>query len=279
VDLSDHEVNLKILMNDLLEKRIIQSLEERDSILKSIDKEVVRSVLNNNNFQSLCINVDRYESENNDWTEFIATVTHLTNIGILHPKIYKIPRSREDWLAWKENQKGIPRPALAVVLSHVKMHLYSISLDAKCFDPTQFPNLILDYFPKDLQLRFKDSIFQHALHFEIATTVAINFLVNFMGIQIYEILPKEKEAITSRLLEIYKYLESIGMPKIWTELANVRDKENEFNLVKFISLIREQIRGKFTQKIDLSGSWQSEWSNQLSKDAQNLLTRFIEMTQ
>ncbi|MCG9874934.1 MAG: NAD-glutamate dehydrogenase [Leptospiraceae bacterium] len=279
VDLSDHEVNLKILMNDLLENKIIQSLEERDAILKSIDKEVVASVLNNNNFQSLCINLDRYESENNDWTGFMNSVSHLTNEGILQPKIYKIPRSREDWLAWKENQKGIPRPALAVVLSHVKMHLYSISLDAKCFDPTHFPNLILDYFPKELQLRFKDSIFKHALHFEIATTVAINFLVNFMGIQIYEILPKEKEAIPSKLLEIYKYLESLGMPKIWTELANVRDKENEFNLVKFISMIREQIRGKFTQKIDLSGSWKSEWSNQLGEDTQILVSQLIESTQ
>jgi len=278
VDLSDHEVNLKILMNDLLETGKIKSLEQRDVILKSIDQEVIRSVLNNNEFQSLCINVDRYESENIGWDGFIRSVIRLSQENILQPKIYKIPSKQEDWQEWKDRTKGIPRPALAVILSHVKMHLYSLSLDAKIFDPIHFPDLIMEYFPRELQLKFEDSIFNHALHFEISTTVGINFLANLLGIQIYEVLPKENSQLPSRLLEIYQYLHSIGMPKIFMELANVRDKENESNLVKFISNTRESIRGKYNQSIDLKGSWKETWSNHLSENTKTLVNKLIDST-
>ena len=62
------------------------------------------------------------------------------------------------------------------------------------------------------------------------------------------------------------------------ELANVRDKENESNLVKFISNTRESIRGKYNQSIDLKGSWKETWSNHLSENTKTLVNKLIDST-
>ena len=57
VDTSDHEVNLKILMQHLLESERVASVAERDRLLTGMTEEVCTRVLRNNYSQSLCLSL------------------------------------------------------------------------------------------------------------------------------------------------------------------------------------------------------------------------------
>jgi glutamate dehydrogenase len=260
VDLSDHEVNLKILLLDAMHRKMISNLDERDALLKKMDKEIIQSVIWNNDCQSLCINIDSFESENIGWNSFIKTVSRLTKNLILSPKQFKIPLNNEEWNLLKEKNKAIPRPILAVLLSHTKMHLYEICLKAHIFNKDKFPNLVLGYFPNEIQNHFKDSIFTHPLHNEISTTRGINTIVNILGVGIYEILGDD-DVIHENIAKIYMYFEEFGINEAFSEIASIHSKELELKIIKLGSNLREIFLKNWSTSISLSKDWKKDWKS------------------
>lgn len=237
VDLSDHEVNIKIFFNELIEKGQIASLEERDKFLMKIDREVVDSVLINNQLQSLAINVDRFELE----------------------------------------KKGnpTPRPILAVQLAELKMKLYELCLDAGVFTPEDWERLYLGYFPPTLRNQFQKELFHHPLGKEITTTRAVNFLVNLMGVSLNEILPEDKpiaiEFITGLMRELYKY----NMDEILDQFSLIRDKEKEKDVMETIVYIRESIREKYRPKKHFNSTWIEFWKGKIPEENIKSLESFF----
>jgi glutamate dehydrogenase len=257
VDLSDHEVNLKIFFTHLKEVGKISNDEERDIYLKEIVGEVCKNVLIDNALQSLAVDTDYAESIAKGWNPFINGSQGLISKKILHPGTEKIPSTILDWEEWKAQTKGIPKPVLCVLLSYAKMELYNESIRENCFHVEDFPELFYDYFPSALVNKYRDELKEHPLKIEILNTQIINFYINLMGFTGILILGDGNSKDRMKYLkEILEYLYSLRVDLLLKEIADLRDKSIEKENVRLCTEIRERVRAKWglSRKISLAGS-------------------------
>ncbi|RMD85036.1 MAG: hypothetical protein D6808_05985, partial [Candidatus Dadabacteria bacterium] len=179
VDLSDHEVNFKILFSRLQEKGKL-SLEERNKILKEVAGDACRDVLQNNARQALLLtNSARRSAKRIDY--FKSLIHELHKAGYLNRNMDKLPDA-ETLRALAQKKQGLLRPELAIVCSAVKMYLkdclYSSPL---ILEEDILKEYLLDYFPEPVRSRWEDEILEHPLKREIIATRIVNSIVDTMG--------------------------------------------------------------------------------------------------
>jgi glutamate dehydrogenase len=179
VDLSDREVNLKILMTLLQHKGLIADREERDRWLAEVKDDVCRSVLANNYWQSLCLSLDHrrclYDAE-----PFLEAADRLINAGLLDPAVESFP-SRKDIAT--RSQQVLTRPELAVLMAHAKLALKRALFDnAEFLSASWTGDCLAGYFPAAVRERFAEALAEHSLAKEITVTVVCNTLIDQAGV-------------------------------------------------------------------------------------------------
>jgi glutamate dehydrogenase len=180
VDLSDHEVNIKILLDLLVKKRMLSGREERSRILAEMTEEVAQLVLSDNASQALALTLDgRRSAERYD--EFVAFVDELVAAGVLS-RADDTVASRDELSASPERARGLPRPLLAVLLGHTKMHAFQRVMETDFADCPAAGPFLEGYFPARLRERFAEHLSEHALRREIVATAAVNHVVNQAGV-------------------------------------------------------------------------------------------------
>ncbi len=179
VNTSDHEVNLKIILNSLKEKNIINE-EERTKTLKNLTDTVLNSVYWDNYLQSLSISLDEIRSSK-DLEIFIKTVEVLEkNIKIFKRKDFDIPKSK-DFETILTNQNSIVRPILGILLSYSKIFIKQILLNSQFLETNFAKHYLYKYFPKSFGALYGAEIEEHPLKKEIIATVISNKIINFTG--------------------------------------------------------------------------------------------------
>ncbi|MGX2039259.1 NAD-glutamate dehydrogenase domain-containing protein [Methylocaldum sp. MU1018] len=179
VDLSDHEVNLKILMALLGHKGLIADREERDRWLAEMTDDVCRSVLANNYWQSLCLSLDHTRCLQ-DEEPFLEAAGRLINAGLLDPEIESFP-SRQEIAA--RTQQTLTRPELAVLMAYAKLALKQALFDNPEFLSASWTgDCLAGYFPATVREHFAEALGEHSLAQEITATVVCNTLVNQAGV-------------------------------------------------------------------------------------------------
>jgi glutamate dehydrogenase len=178
VDMSDHEVNLKILMNLLVKKGAVKSREERNRILMEMTEEVAELVLADNENQARAITLDGLRSKAR-FDEFAALIEDMVGAGVLNRVDDAIP-TREELSAWRD--RGLPRPLLAVLLGHTKMWAFEMLMETTFPESDAGQPFLEAYFPKRIRESFREHLKDHALRREIVATAAVNHLVNEAGI-------------------------------------------------------------------------------------------------
>jgi glutamate dehydrogenase len=180
VDTSDHEVNIKILLDMLVKKGLVRGREERNRILAEMTDDVAALVLADNAGQALALSLDGSRSARR-YEEFAALVDDMAGAGLLNRVDESVP-SREELLASPHRDRGLPRPLLCVLLGYSKMSAFQLLLE------TDFPGgpagrpFLEGYFPRLLRERFAGHFQDHVLRREIVATGAVNYLVNRGGI-------------------------------------------------------------------------------------------------
>jgi glutamate dehydrogenase len=180
VDMSDHEVNIKILMDMLVKKHVIPSREERNRILREMTEEVAALVLADNESQARALTLDGLRSAGR-YEEFVAFIEDMLGAGALNRTDDAIP-TRDELLQSPERGRGLPGPLLALLLGHTKMWAYEMVLESEFPDGPAGRPFLDEYFPKRLRDGFADHFDQHFLKREIIATAAVNHLVNQAGI-------------------------------------------------------------------------------------------------
>jgi glutamate dehydrogenase len=184
VDMSDHEVNIKILLDPLVKKGVIKSRQERNQILAEMTEEVAELVLDDNRNQARALTLDALRSAAR-YEEFVAYVEDLVGAGVLDRADDAIP-TREELLASPNRQRGLPRPLLAVLLGHTKMYAFEMLLETP-FPESDDGRPFLDaYFPRRLRESFSPYFVEHTLRREIVATAAVNYVVNNAGVTFLE---------------------------------------------------------------------------------------------
>jgi glutamate dehydrogenase len=179
VDMSDHEVNLKILLNRVVEDGDL-TLDGRNQLLGSMTDRVSELVLRNNVGQSLAVSLDERRSKA-ALDDFAALVAQLERDRRLDRAAEGIPQP-DQMADVAAAGAGLTRPTLSVLLAHSKLYAKAELLASTVPDDAATEPYLVGYFPAAaVQSAGLDRLRGHRLRREIVTTELVNDLVNLMG--------------------------------------------------------------------------------------------------
>ncbi|MPY90886.1 MAG: hypothetical protein GEU99_23600 [Luteitalea sp.] len=201
VDMSDHEVNIKILLDLLVRSGVIGSRDERHRMLEEMTDEVSELVLADNRHQAVAITLDGLRSAQR-YEEFLDAIDHLVNLGVLNRENEDLP-SRKELLASSARDRGLPRPIRAVLLGYTKIWAFTEILEASWIDTDAGLPLLEVYFPRRLRESFREYFPRHPLKREIVATVAANHVVNHVGVAFLPRVATTTGADVSQIVAAY----------------------------------------------------------------------------
>ncbi|MGV9321237.1 NAD-glutamate dehydrogenase [Streptomyces sp. NPDC003660] len=178
VDTSDHEVNIKILLNSVVADGDM-TVKQRNKLLAEMTDEVGALVLRNNYAQNTALANALAQSK--DMLHAQARfIRHLVREGHLNRALEFLPTDRQ--IRERLNQgQGLTSPETAVLLAYTKITVAEELLHTSLPDDAYLRGLLHAYFPSALRERFAEAVDSHPLRREITTTVLVNDTVNTGG--------------------------------------------------------------------------------------------------
>lgn len=179
VDCSDHEVNMKILLNAQVRDGAL-SMDQRNRLLREMTPEVAQLVLKNNYRQAMALSIaDAGGMAGLDECERL--IRRLESDGRLDRALEFLPDD-EALQERREHGSGLSRPELAVLISYAKLELeQSLQASPRVLDD-RFLDALFSAFPASMRETFPDAIHHHPLRADITATQLANDLINRMGI-------------------------------------------------------------------------------------------------
>jgi glutamate dehydrogenase len=178
VDLSDHEVNLKICLRAAVEDGLLTT-EARNALLVAITDEVAARVLAHNRAQSRLLSLDQVRSRR--WLpDFRELLGELERSAGLDRVLEALPDG-DGLRARRGTFLGLSRPELAVVTAYTKIALQRSVLASSLPDDPLLEPYLLAYFPAAITERYSAAVRTHPLRREIVTTGVVNALVDTLG--------------------------------------------------------------------------------------------------
>ena len=131
VDCSDHEVNLKILFNQLIQHKAL-SRNERDEMLVEMEDSVAEHVLNDTKQQTFLISVMEKKSISNTsaYEQLIDDMSKNADMPL--SRTVEFLPDQEELASRHGRGLSYTRPELAIVTSYAKIQLYQQLL--KCLE-------------------------------------------------------------------------------------------------------------------------------------------------
>ncbi|MGW4110028.1 NAD-glutamate dehydrogenase [Actinosynnema sp. NPDC004786] len=216
VDCSDHEVNIKILLDELVrDGRLDQG--QRNELLGQMTDEVGELVLADNYAQNAVLGVSRAHAAPM-LSVHARLVADLEQRGVLDRTLEALP-SPAEFKALEKAGQGLTSPELATLLAHVKLALKEEVLASDLPTIDVLARRLPDYFPSELRERFADAIGSHPLSREIITTVLVNEVVDGAGVSYAYRLAEEISASATDAVRAYTVVTAIyDLPSIWREI-------------------------------------------------------------
>ncbi|HUO03805.1 MAG TPA: NAD-glutamate dehydrogenase domain-containing protein, partial [Candidatus Binataceae bacterium] len=192
VDMSDHEVNLKILLEPALTRNAM-SIDERNAILAACGDEIAAQVIADNHDQALSLSLEQIRSRSR-LSIFRDHAQAIEARGLTHQGEALLP-SREALHERHARYPGLTRPELAIVTAYTKIDLAKrLANSPLAGDPYLAARFLKPYFPSDLSKRFSSDVEQHRLRRELIATGAVNELVDLAGSTFIERLVRDHGA-------------------------------------------------------------------------------------
>jgi glutamate dehydrogenase len=179
VDCSDHEVNIKILIDSLVTAGKVRASDRTDLLLSMTD-EVGRLVLKDNEDQNDLAGTSRANAASL-LPVHARMIKDFVKDRRLNRELEALP-SEKEIRRRTEAGIGLTSPELATLMAHVKLALKSELLTTDLPDQEVFASRLPSYFPSNLRERFSSDIRSHQLRREIVTTMLVNDLVDTAGI-------------------------------------------------------------------------------------------------
>ena len=231
VDMSDHEVNLKILFRGL-ERSGQLNRKQRDEMLVRMAHEVSDAVQGNNHHHSLMVSLDIARSADN-LDDFRVLLNDLDSSGRVDRSRHALPEEGE-LLRRIHRKQGLLRPELCRLGPFVKMEVYEALLSDPGFDQAYVNRWLHQYFPQIVREEFTNEIDQHQLRNEISATVITNTLVDAMGVTHFSRMGRLTGA---SVLEIaFASLLAADLLQAWDVKEGLRDLPDVRASVEYVKL-------------------------------------------
>ncbi|RMH36060.1 MAG: NAD-glutamate dehydrogenase [Gammaproteobacteria bacterium] len=222
VDCSDHEVNIKILLNKVVADGDL-TMKQRNKLLADMTDDVAQAVLFDCYLQTQSISIMESRRHKNV-KELMRFMHHLERQGKLDRALEFLPTD-EELVERMANKKGFTRAELCVLLAYGKMMLKEELNQPEITETPYFEGILSRYFPKKLRTKFAKQIRAHRLRGPIIATVLANDLVNYMGCNFAYRMHDETGASYTDIAICFSLAREIfGMDALWREIEALDNK-------------------------------------------------------
>ena len=216
VDTSDHEVNIKILLDEVVRDGEMTTAG-RDELLVAMTAEVGRLVLAHNYQQNRALAAARAQAPQMLHVH-ARYIRMLEREGRIRRRLDVLPADK-DIVERRSSSAGLTLPEFSVLLAHTKISAGQEVLASQVPDDPYLRRVLSSYFPAELRGRFTDRMRAHRLHREIITTAVINDMVDRSGITFAFRLNEETGASVPHITEAWLVARAVfDMAGFWRQL-------------------------------------------------------------
>ena len=201
VDCSDHEVNLKILLDRAVANGEID-YEGRNALLKAVTEDVTAHVLHDSYRQARILSREVGTAAARLYA-YEDLMTALEEEGILDRDVDALPTAA-DLAQRRRSGQGLQRPELAVLLAHAKRSLTEALLESDLVDDPWFERDLRGYFPPAVLERFGHRLGEHRLRRDLVATLVANEVVDALGPSFVSRLATELGATQADVVRAYR---------------------------------------------------------------------------
>jgi len=179
VDTSDHEVNIKILLGEVVRQGQLTT-EQRNELLASMTDDVAEHVLRDNYEQNVLLGNAR--AQEHSMVPVHERLIHwLEGRGDLDRALEFLPTDAE--LEKRAHDGlGLKSPEFSVLVAYAKLALKEDILASSIPDDPYFERTLAEYFPPQIREQYASELPGHPLRREIVTNAVVNSMVNRGGI-------------------------------------------------------------------------------------------------
>lgn len=245
VDCSDHEVNIKILLDSAVNAGDIPE-SDRAELLRAMTDEVAKAVLANNYEQNFALGTTAGHTPSMTQV-YLRAMNFMESKGRLYRDLDTMP-SDEEVLRRLDGGNSLTRPEICVLLAHMKSSLSQQILASTIPDEAWAQQELKEYFPDQLLERARRHLQNHPLKREIIATSLANRILNHSGITFVFRLCEETGA--SEADAVRAYFISAGIWKQPAFFSYIRGLDG-----KVQATVQERMDRMMRRLLDRSSRW------------------------
>ncbi len=216
VDTSDHEVNIKILLDATVRAGDLTD-KQRNQLLASMTDDVAAHVLRDNYEQNVLLGNARVQSHSM-LPVHQRFIRELERRGDLDRDLEFLPRDADIETRHAAGQ-GLTSPEFSVLVAYSKMTLKHELLDSGLPDEPYFRSVSRRYFPPPIIEQYGDRIDAHPLRREIITTGVVNDMINRAGITFVYRAAEETGGTSVEVARVFSVVREVfELPSFWARV-------------------------------------------------------------
>ncbi|MEW2357829.1 NAD-glutamate dehydrogenase [Spirillospora sp. NPDC029432] len=232
VDTSDHEVNIKILLDQVVRDGEL-TRKQRDHLLTEMTDEVAGLVLRDNYAQNVVLAATRAQAPSMLHVH-ARYLRKMERDGEINRALEALPDDK----ALAERRQaghGLTGPEFSVLLAYTKLILDAELVESDLPDDPYLESWLVDYFPSPLRERFRSYMDRHPLRREIITTAVVNDVVNNSGITFRFRVNEETGASSPDIARAYLVAREVfDMPRFWRSVENLSHQVDESTQIRML---------------------------------------------
>ena len=228
VDCSDHEVNIKILLNMAVENGEL-TVAARNKLLAEMDEEVATLVLANNYYQNQTISASLRERSMASAETYMRIMRELERHVQLDREIEFLPSDKALHARYAMG-KGMTAPEFSVIMAYMKIYIKQEILASSVPDEAYFGRFLALEFPEKLHKEYAKLMPKHGLAREIIATQLTNLLLVCMGVSFVQRIYDETGASIGEIVRAFAIsVEILGAEGLWRQIEKL-DRKVPYNI-------------------------------------------------
>ena len=219
VDTSDHEVNIKILLDRVMRDGDLTA-KQRDEVLEEMGLEVADAILQHNYDQTGTLSNAFAQAHEMIDVHALQMSRLEADVG-LDRELEALP-SEEVLAERRAANAGLTQPELATLMAYTKLYIHQSLLASDVPDDEWFKGPLHDYFPTAVRERYPEQIEAHPLRRELVATTMTNHIVSRAGLSMVHRMKDETSASVAEIVRAHQAAwQAFDMTDLWSAICDL----------------------------------------------------------